>query len=215
MSSSFEKAIDRLRLALEKGVHTTYASFDEDAPVADDLSGDGLVCSVLEHSNLRAYGRKAAEASHVRSRIRYLAALFPSMGRKELAETLHGIVGNPELSPGDVRLIVDGRSLSNPQHKLYELPIETIQAIGALLQAGVPRRRIAATVNASPESVKAIDLYLGIATVRYQNLVAQACDAVRDGTSVRAFARQVNVSNSKAFQALTRARAVLVELGEL
>ena len=61
----------------------------------------------------------------------------------------------------------------------------------------------------------AVDRYLGLTEARRQKLIEAACDALRDGVSVRKFADVHGISKSQAGRLFITSRSVLKELGEL
>lgn len=185
--------------------NTPYAS---DAPVRFDLPD-------LAHASMHAFGNEDGTPRSKRARVRYLAALLPDLSIPQLAEALHGVLANNDLSVGDLRVILDGRLLNDPSKSTNEVPVTAIQRAGRLLSAGTNRLTVARETGISVDTVTAIDEYLGL-TERYEErLMDTAIIAVREGWSVRDTARNTGISKSRAHRYLTRARAVLVELGEV
>ena len=184
--------------------------FDDDAPVVNELKKMGyldlrqVVSTIDEESGLR-----------LRARIRYLAALLPNIDRNLLASALHAIVNNRSVTISDMRLIVDGRSLADPTRRTHEPPIERIQTVGRMLQSGSTYRAAAEGAGVSVDLVESIDRYLGITQALDDRIMGYAVEAVREGESVRKFADREGLSKSTAHRYMQRARAVLVELGEV
>jgi hypothetical protein len=150
-----------------------------------------------------------------RARLRYLAALLPDLDRRRLAEAITGIIANRNLTPGDIRLILDGRSLANPSQRTREVPIEAVQTIGRMLVRGETHVETARAARVSVNTVEAIDGFLGLTQSYQDRLMDDAVNGVREGWSVRQLARTSNISKSQAHRLMVRAREVLVEIGEV
>jgi hypothetical protein len=116
-----------------------------------------------------------------------------------LSEAITGIVSNPNLTEGDVRLILDGRSLSDPQQRTREVPIEAVQTIGRMLTRGETQAESARAARVSLNTVEAIDEFLGLTQAYQDRLMDSAVLAVREGWSVRQLARDIEVSISGNF----------------
>ena len=188
----------------------TPVPYDREAPVVDELKRLGYI----ELRSLSdSFDGDTTRTS--RARLRYLAALMPDLDRLKLSTAITYIVGNPNLTEADVRLILDGRSLADPSRRTREIPVEAIQTVGRMLMAGTPHTEIARATRVSINSVEAIDEFLGLSTVRHTRLMFNACEALREGTTVRAFAKEAEISKSQAHRLLQKARAILVELGEV
>lgn len=142
-----------------------------------------------------------------RAKVRYLVALLPIDSLHNVSNRIHYIIDNQNLTLSEVRDIVRGSS--------NDIPFEKIQDIGAGLKAGDSMREIAKKVGVSFDTVERIENFLGISEMRRLKLVDAACDAVREGWSVRKFASIVNIPKSTAHLFLVKAKAVLVELGEI
>jgi hypothetical protein len=183
----------------------SFSHFSSDTPFREDLRA-----GVFAYTDLHSEPQDVT-----RRKLRYLAALFPDTRLRELASILHGVVDNRQLSLQDVRLILEGRSLSNPQLKMRETPVETIQAVGRLLMQGYQYVAVAKMLRVSVDTVKRIDYYCGIVEARDNALLDAAILAVGDGESVRKFATRKGLPNSTSHRLLQKARAVLVELGEV
>jgi transposase len=193
----------RLEAALLYGINPSNTPFDEDAPVADDLQ-DGA---------FSWQGQLTTSAA--RSRIRYLAALFPDQSFQELCATIGGILlDGRELTASDVRMILAGRDLANGT-RTDEVDIERIQQVGKLLREGRPKTEIAKLAGVSRDTVQAIDWYLGLSEALRQKRIAVACDLVRDQMTTRRAATVLGVSKSEAHRLLRRAKSVLGEIGEV
>jgi hypothetical protein len=132
-----------------------------------------------------------------------------------LAEQLHAVIANQELSIADIRIVLDGRHLNDASKKTGEVPIEAVQLVGRILSAGGTRLAASRDANISVDTVVAIDEYLGL-TERYdERLMDVAVIAVREGWSVRNLATVTGMSKSRAHRYLQKARSVLVELQEV
>lgn len=181
--------------------------YDTEAPVARELTRLGYV-------DLRTIADDTMTKT-TRSRIRYLAALFPDLDRRQLADTIHAVIGNPRLSQGDMRVIIDGRSLSDPSRSTHEVPIEGIQSVGRTLMAGGSLAAAARASGLALGTVESIDGWLGLSQAREDRVFDAAVDAVRDGESVRKFAAAWGLSKDTAHRTMKKAREVLVEIGEM
>jgi AraC-like DNA-binding protein len=182
--------------------------FASDAPVRDDLERLGyedLRLFLLEDGTVRSY----------RSRIRYLAALLPSMAIPALAEALHAVVDNKSMTVGDVRFILEGRRLDNPQLLTAEVPVTAIQKVGEVLADGGSHLEAARRAGVSVDTVQRIDEYLEISQAVEDRLMDTAIAAARDGWTVSRLAEVSGMSRSRAHRYLVRARSVLAELGEV
>lgn len=151
-----------------------------------------------------------------RTKIRYLAALWPDLPMLDLSVRVHRAVGARGLPVSDVRLILEGRSLRDPSHRdATAIPVEAIQTVGRLLARGEALTSIARASGLHVDTVSRIEDFLGIRRAWSDQLLDRAIDAVRDGVSVRVFGREVGVSKSEAHRQMQKARSVLNELGEL
>lgn len=182
--------------------------FDPEAPLVKELR-------VLGYCELRSLSDDTGTTRSQRAHIRYLAALMPDLPRRQLADTVHAILGNPNLSAGDMRLIIDGRSLADPSRATGEIPIEAIQSVGRILQNGGTYAAAADGSGLSVDTVQTIDRFLGLSQAWEDRIMDAAVEAVREGVSVRGFAKQEGLSKSEAHRKMQAARAVLVEIGEL
>lgn len=179
-----------------------------DAPVFDTIRE-------LEHADLRQVFDSMNDARSARAKVRYIAALFPDKDVPELADIIGGIVGNSNWTDGDLRIVLDGRSLSDPSQPTNEVPIVCIQAVGKTLMDGGTIRDAARLAGISVDTVEQIDELLGIRQAIADRLMDDAIVACREDWTVRRFAEVVGVSRSKAHRLLVDARKVLVELGEV
>jgi len=132
-----------------------------------------------------------------------------------LALALHGILNNRSITVSDVRLILDGRALYDPSKKTNEVPVERIQTVGRLLTEGATKAAAADAAGVSIDTVDSIDQYLGLTLAWRDRMLTFACDAVREGVSVRRFGERENLPKSTAHRMMVQARAILIELGEL
>jgi transposase-like protein len=143
-----------------------------------------------------------------KAKIRYLSALlFNQTSMYEVAKHIHYILDNDNITIGDIYdILLGGKN---------DIPIEKIQKVGKLLYLGYSFKSIASEVGISYETIESIESFLGINSARKQRLISQACDAVREGVSVRTFAKQVNIPKSTAHTVMNKAKSVLRELGEI
>jgi transposase-like protein len=199
-------SIERLLRTLD-GDYGVRAAVETDSPLFDDLRS-----RLLAHTDLWDVNDSS---SLVRSRVRYIAALMPAVDLPTAARQIHAIIDNRSVTIADVRLILQGRSLADPSRRTHEVPFDRIQMAGMLLARGKSRSDTARLTGVSVDTVEAIDVYLGISDAIDQARIAKACDAVRDGVSVRKFAAMVGVPVSTAHRMIIKARSVLAELGEL
>ena len=196
-------AARRLEAVLVYGINPSNATFDEDAPVADDLANGGFSW------------QGSLTVSAARSRIRYLAALFPDQSFQELCLTIGGVLADAkDLTASDIRMILAGRDLGTGA-RTDEVDIERIQQVGKLLREGRDKKGTAVLAGVSRDTVQAIDWYLGITEALRQQRIARACDLVRDQVSTRKSATVLGVSKSEAHRLLRRAKSVLAEIGEV
>lgn len=182
--------------------------YHDEAPIVDALPK-------LEYTDLYSIEEGETINRTARAQIRYLAALFPNLTLKKVAEKIHDILNNTHIDVDDIRLILQARSLRDPSHVTREIPFEKIQLVGNCLAKGMSARTTAITVGISLETVLNIDHLLGIMDARRSNLISLACDALRDGESIRKFAERVGEPKSTAHRIMQEARGVLSELGEM
>lgn len=182
------------------------------SPIDDDAEVHSLITE-LEYSTPRDYD-DTTNHLNIRSRVRYLAALFPTLNDIELADKIHSILNNRNLAVEEVRLILKGRRLNNPQKITNEVPISIIQGIGRCLTEGLSLRAAAREMRVSYDTVEAIERYLGIKAKREANMIDDAVEASRLNESVRTFAQRHRISRSKAHRLLKQGKSVLQELGE-
>lgn len=141
-----------------------------------------------------------------RARMRYLAALLPGRSLHQLADSIHYVINNGNLTLSNVRDVLRGSR--------RDVPVEKIQEIGKLLSEGHSLRSVSRTVGVSFDTVERIESFIGIAEARRLKLVDFACDAVREGWSIRRFAAAAGIPKSTAHGFIGRARSVLRELEE-
>jgi AraC-like DNA-binding protein len=195
---------DRIHTLLMSSAALPYAT---DAPVREDLK-------VLGYSDLRSFIIEGTTVRSVRTRMRYLAALFPHLSFVELSNAIHAVLGNKSLTLSDVRLVLEGRRLNDPSKRTGEVPVEAIQKVGDVLATGGSRLAAARAAGVSVDTVNAIDDYLEISQRYDDNLMDIAVTGVRSGWSVRELAKVAKMSKSTAHRYLGRARLVLAEIGE-
>lgn len=191
------------------------------------------VLEELESFDIHVFDPTSSNAQRARSHIRYLAALWPDATLAELGDRIHGLINNRNLSFADVmtmlrgerlseraqladlRIILRGGKLENPQANTREVPLPVIQSVGKCLRNGLSQRETARQVRCSLDTVRNIDKFLGLRAGYLNRMNDAAIDAVREGVSIRGFAAQYNLSKGVAEHWLNKARAVLVELGEV
>jgi len=183
------------------------AGLDPDAEIHDDLP-------VLEYADVSDLGLDFTNAQRLRSRVRYLAALWPDANLQDLTHRVHGLLNNKHFTVEDLRIILAGRRLTDPTKHTNEVPLTVIQGIGKCLRDGMSLRATARENRVAYDTVEAIEKFLGIRQSRENKIVDAAVDAARDGVSVRSFAKRYDVSRSKAHRLLAKGQSVLKELGE-
>lgn len=198
-------SVNRLFQALN-GQKPLMKSVSDDSPLMDDLRSRLLSCTDLWDV--------ADSSSLVRSRVRYLAAIFPTSDLRRCAEQIHAIIDNRSVTIADVRLILDGRSLADPSRRTHEVPFERVQHVGLLLSRGMSRPAVAKAAGVSIDTVEAIDQYIGFSDAIDQLRIEKAVNAVRDGVSIRKFAATVGVPVTTGHRLIIKARDILTELGE-
>lgn len=151
----------------------------------------------------------------MRSQIRYLAALFPNLSLKDCADRIAYIIDNRNLYPKEVRLILEGRSLYNPQKHTTEIPFESIQTIGRVLLNGGKFITAVKASGVCKDTVKAIDDFLGVTRAWDDRALDTAIDGLREGWSVRQLAAVLQIPKTTAHRLMIKAREVLEELGEM
>lgn len=201
------EGLDRLMRTLAYG-DTQDRPYSDDAPIVDALPK-------LEYANLHEIGDGETVTRSMRAHIRYMAALWPNLPLAKVAARIHAVINNTNIDIDDIRMILQARSLSDPTRRTQEVPFEKIQLVGSCLGKGMSARSTAITVGLSLETVLNIDHFLGISDARYSTLVSEACDALRDGESVRKFADRVGEPKSTAHRIMIKAKSVLAELGEI
>lgn len=185
-------------------------TYDMDAPVVDEVRR----LSYLDLYQFRDHFEGDWSRSS-RTKLRYLAALFPDESLNQLAQTVHAVLGNMSVSVADVRMILAGRSLADASKVVDVVPVEALQAVGRVLIAGGSVARASRAGRVSIDLVYAIDSFLGLSQRAADVQLDAVIDAVREGMSVRQVAARLNVPKSTAHRLMVKAREVLVELGEL
>ena len=183
--------------------------YDNEAEFVDSLNA-------LEYVNIEEFDVDIFDNQlRLRSKIRYLSALFPDKNLNELTERIHSLLNNKNLSVEKLRLILSGKKLSDPSQDTHEVRLRIIQGIGKCLNEGMSLRRTAREMGVSFDTVYAIERYTGIHKAYRLRQADRAVYAVRDGLSVRSFAKKENISRTMARTLLNKGRNVLIELGEI
>lgn len=170
----------------------------------------------LEYTNVIDFAQDShSNHQQLRSRIRYLAALFPNANRLELSNRIHGLINNDNLPLEDLRIILDGRKLSDPSKKTREIPVSIIQGIGKCLRDGMTVKATAEAMKVSYDTVEAIEKYIGIRYAFKQRQLDETVILARENISVRKLALHLDVSRSTAHRLLLQANQILKELGEI
>lgn len=198
--------------------------FAADAPVME-------VIRQLEYANLHEFSTSGESIRGARSNIRYLAALWPSATVAELTEKIFYVINNKNLLPDDVRsvlnglaighddlsqqdvgLMLRGQYLGDASRRTREVPIQVIQMIGKCLQEGMSLRATADAARCSYDTVEAVEALLGLRRAFENRLLVAAIGAVREGVSVRVFARRHGISRGKAHDLLLAGKSALQQL---
>jgi transposase-like protein len=189
--------------------HPNSLPYDTEAEITEALP-------VLEY--IQPYAFNQVEFSNhqkLRSRIRYLAALFPDADLNDLTHRIHGLINNQNFDVHDIRLILQGRRLNNPSIVTKEVSLPIIQGIGRCLRDGKSLRSTAKDLRVSYDTVEAIEKFLGIRSSRELRLMDDAVNAVRDGLSIRSFAKVAGISKGKAHRMMLKGHLILREIGEI
>ena len=189
--------------------HPHSLPFDPESPLVQALYE-------LEYTEPAMFVRGDTENIRtLRSRVRYLACLWPDEQPNALAHRIHGLLNNKLFTIEDIRLILNGRSTTDPTHRTNEVPLVSLQSIGRMLRQGYPMREIARQTRVSYGTVEAVEKYLGIRSAVKSRQMDTAINAVRDNVSIKKFAKINNLPKTSAQRLLTQARVVLKELGEI
>ena len=182
--------------------------YDEEAEFIDTLG-------VLEYINPLEFEQDTfGNNMKVRAKIRYLVALFPYTNLHETTVRIHTILNNSNVELEDLKIILDGRHISNPQTRTREVSFIKLQGIGKGLREGKHFKDIAIDLGVAVDTVKTIETYLGIKKSYELKLIDRAVSAVRDVKSIREFAEQEGLSYGMAVKSIRKAKQVLTELGE-
>lgn len=128
-----------------------------------------------------------------RVRVRYMAAAHPHLNINRLAEAVWDDLGRPDIGLSDLRLILRGRSLRDPAKVVESLPVERIQAVGAILAEGGGAAAASRATGVGLDTVRAIDTQLGLRE-RHRQAVRDAVTELRaQGASTRAISRQLTL----------------------
>jgi hypothetical protein len=202
-------AVRLMNVITGKTPHPQSLPYDNEAEITDALP-------VLEYIQPNAFKQdEFSNHQKLRSRIRYLAALFPDEDLNNLTHRIHGLINNQRFDVHDIRLILQGRRLNNPSMVTKEVSLPIIQGIGRCLRDGKSLRSTAKDLRVSYDTVEAIEKYLGIRSARELRLMDDAINAVRDGQSIRTFAKDAGISKGKAHRMMIKGHIVLREIGEI
>ena len=185
----------------------TQGPFDDENEELQDFLKEAAYLTTEDLSDLGEQIETLSATRRNRARVRYLAALMPNKSLHQLADSIHFVIDNQHLSVSDVRDVLRGGK--------RDVPLDKIQLIGQKLIEGGSLRGTAREVGVSYDTVERIESFIGISEARRLKLVDFACDAIREGWSVRGFATAAGIPKSTAHVMMGRARSVLVELGEL
>lgn len=189
--------------------HPHTLTYDPDAEVSSELRR-------LEYVQPAVFDLVDFTNQHrLRSRIRYLAALWYDNDLQQLTHRIHGLVNNKELTVDDIRAILQGRRLNDTSRITNEVPLSIIQGIGRCLSSGMSLRSTARDMRVSYDTVESIEKYLGIKRAYDDKLMDEAVQGARHKESTRGLAKRLNISKSKAHRLLLEAHSVLRELGEI
>jgi hypothetical protein len=180
--------------------------FDDENDELQDFLKEAAYLTTQDLADLGTQIETLSATRRNRARVRYLAALMPEKSLHELANVIHYVMDNAHLTITDVRDILRGGK--------RDVPLEKIQKIGKSLIDGNSVRKTAIDIGVSYETVSRIESFVGIQEARRLKLVDFACDAIREGWSVRGFASAAGIPKSTAHLMMVRAKQVLQELGE-
>ncbi len=176
-------------------------TFDDENKELQNFLEEAAYLTTQDLSDLGTQIETLSATPRLRSRVRYLAALMPYKSLHELASAIHYVMDPEYLTETDIRDILRGGK--------REVPIEKIQHIGRSLMVGNSIRETAKIVEVSYETVARIEQFVGIQEARRLRLVDYACDAVREGWSVRIFANCAGIPKSTAHIMMQNARKEL------
>jgi hypothetical protein len=189
--------------------HPHSLPFDPESPVVQALYE-------LEYTEPALFVRGDTENIRtLRTRVRYLVCLWPDASPNDLAHRIHGLLNNKLFTIEDIRLIINGRSTTDPTRRTNEIPLASLQMVGRLLREGYPMREVSRQTRVSYGTIEAIEKYLGIRSAVKSRQMDTAINAVRDNVSIKKFAKINNLPKTSAQRLLTQARGVLKELGEI
>lgn len=186
---------------------STNGGFDDENEELTDFLKEAAYLTTEDLSDLGEQIETLSATRRNRARVRYLAALMPNKTLHQLADAIHYVIDNQHLSVTDIRDVLRGGK--------RDVPIDKIQKIGEMLLNGDSLRSTAKEVGVSYDTVERIESFIGIAEARRLKLIDFACDAVREGWSVRRFGNAAGIPKSTAHIMMGRAREVLAELGEV
>ena len=205
MTQQVNDGLRSLMQTIMVGASST-ATFDEESVELQDFFDQA---AYLTSDDLAAMSEQMDHGTsrQNRSRVRYLAALLPDKSLHQVADSIHFIMDNRNLSISEIRDVLRGNA--------REVPLEKIQEIGRRLTQGESLRSTSKAVGVSFDTVERIESFIGLAEARRLRLVDFACDAAREGWTVRRFAAAAGLPKSTAHVYLRRGKEVLVELGEV
>jgi hypothetical protein len=200
--------MELLKTLTGERLNPTLAPYDDEAQFINELK-------ILEYIDPLEFEQDNYGSNmQVRSLIRYLVALFPNYTLAETANKIHALLNNKNIEIEDLRIILDGRHINNPQKRTKEVSFTKLQMIGKELREMKQYNAIAKNVGVAYDTVRHIDIYLGIKKSAQMALTGRAVDALRDGLSVRKFAKKENLSLAIAYKHIVQAQKILTELNE-
>lgn len=201
-------SMELLKTLAGERMNPSLAPYDEEAEFVKSLN-------ILEYVNPLEFENDTYGSNmRVRSMIRYLICLFPYDSLTVVSKKIHTLLNNKNIQLEDLKIILDARHINNSQERTREVPFIKLQLVGKMLAEGATISSIVNEVGVARETVYSIERYLGIQNAYKMRLVDKAVDAVRDGLSIREFAKKENLSFQIAYKNITKAKSVLEELGE-
>ena len=201
-------AMELLKTIRGVNLHPLLIPYDDEAEFLEALKTlEYIDPKDFNHEN---YGNNMK----VRAQIRYLVCLFPYDTLNDATQKIYRLLNNKNIMLEDLRIIIDGRSIKNPQKRTREIPFYKLQAAGKLLMEGKMTSDIAEELDVARDTITSIENYLGLRESYRLKLIDRAIEAVRNTKSIREFIKEENVSFNTAVRSFRKAKEVLTELGE-